>query len=113
MTFSLQNMANSAETKVLLLDDGPEITGFYEAEQACKDFLGGTIPNAKDLKEIVTELGDRLRADYYWSSTPDTACGGECRIQIEKATLKERSENVNNPTGALICTTQEDDGTTF
>lgn len=96
--------------KIFLDDDGPTITDFASADKACKDIIGGTIPDSVSLKKIVAELGGRLKAQYYWSSTIDTNCGAtECRIQIEKSTLNERSENASNPTGALICTTEQDD----
>jgi len=91
-------------------DDGQTIADFESAQKACKDFVGGELPDAPALKEIIKELSTRLQPDYYWSTTIGTECAAkECRIQIESPTLVERNENVLNATGAAICITEQEE----
>lgn len=92
---------------ILADDDGPTLSDYASTEKACKEYLNGEIPDAQELKKIITELGDRLKAQYYWSSTVDKTCNApECRIQVERSTLAERSENATNPSAAMICVSE-------
>lgn len=91
--------SNFDESEQTLLD-------FETAQNACRDYIGGYLPDAKYLKQSITEIGDRLRPGYYWSTTVNSNCDTQnCRIQVEAPTLIERSENPKNESGDIICIT--------
>lgn len=109
--FPFMAFSKQSEVKVFFDDQEQIITDFEGAQNFCSSVLGGTLPDAQSLQEIIINLGERLKPAHYWSTTPGADCGAEeCRIQIEVPTHEQRSENVKNATGALICITQYDDG---
>lgn len=87
-------------------DNEQTLLDFQAAQNACRDYIGGYLPDAVYLKKSIVEIGDRLRKGYYWSTTINSNCGAqECRIQIEAPTLTARSENTKNESGDIICIT--------
>ena len=87
-------------------DNDQTLLDFETAKNACRDYIGGYLPDAEYLKKSIVEIGDRLRQGYYWSTTINSNCGTQdCRIQVEAPTLVERSENAKNESGDIICIT--------
>lgn len=107
MSFNKTSLSPSVTLLSANFDDGEQtLLDFETATNACRDYIGGYLPDAAFLKKSIVEIGDRLRQGYYWSTTINSNCGTQdCRIQVEAPTLVERSENVKNESGDIICIT--------